>query len=473
MRAKIYFVDMMLSILLVAAFASPATATIRIMPLGDSITVGSSSGTIPDDNDHYVAYRLALWNKLVAAGYDLAGLNYVGSQQSGGAVMDDPDHEGHIGEQTSYIDAHIYNWLVATPADVILLHIGTNDIVDGVDLNTAVANVSDILDQIDQYESDYSVSITVILALIINQQGYTCGSASDTTTFNDALYYMANDRVTNPANAAYPDKIEIVDMECGAGIDYRAYPTGDMYTAYHPFATGYAKMADVWYTAVYAVTHPTANAGSNQSVNYSASVTLDGSGSSDPDGSIASYQWTQTQGSSVVLSGSDTANPTFTAPAASTTLTFQLTVTDNDGLQDTGTTTITVSSSGSSGGSSGDGGGGGGCFIATAANGSFMAPQIRFLRDFRDRFLLTSRAGKGLVNLYYEYSPPLADYLTRHDTLRAVVRLSLLPLVAMSWLALQFGPAVSLAILIGIVLLSILRMFLYLKKRPRLGSHSL
>ena len=129
MRAKVYFMGMVLFLLLLAVLDSPAMAVIRIMPLGDSITVGNLSGAVPDDNDHHIAYRLALWNKLVAAGYDVAGLDFVGSLQSGGlTLLPDPDHEGHIGWEADQIEGIVYNRLVANPPDIILLHIGTNDI---------------------------------------------------------------------------------------------------------------------------------------------------------------------------------------------------------------------------------------------------------------------------------------------------------------------------------------------------------
>jgi hypothetical protein len=85
---------------------------------------------------------------------------------------------------------------------------------------------------------------------------------------------------------------------------------------------------------------PVANAGSDQFVNAGASVSLTGTGSYDPDGTITSYAWVQTAGTSVSLSGADTTQPTFTAPAVSETLTFQLTVTDNYGK--TGTDTVNI-----------------------------------------------------------------------------------------------------------------------------------
>ena len=78
---------------------------------------------------------------------------------------------------------------------------------------------------------------------------------------------------------------------------------------------------------------PTANAGLDQGVNENDPVTLSGSGS-DSDGTITGYSWTQTAGTpTVTLTGASSATAGFTAPsvAANTDLTFQLTVTDNNG----------------------------------------------------------------------------------------------------------------------------------------------
>lgn len=79
---------------------------------------------------------------------------------------------------------------------------------------------------------------------------------------------------------------------------------------------------------------PIANAGSDRTVTQRTTVKLNGSGSTDPDGRIVSVRWRQVAGPTVTLSGSTTLSPSFVAPRVSTTtkLTFELTVTDNDGV---------------------------------------------------------------------------------------------------------------------------------------------
>ncbi len=111
---------------------------------------------------------------------------------------------------------------------------------------------------------------------------------------------------------------------------------------------------------------PVANAGADQSVSAGTAATLDGTGSSDPDGNPLTFRWTQTAGPAITLNAASSATPTFTAPAVSTdtALTFQLLV--NDGTTDSmpAQVTITVKALPAGGGNSG---GGGGCTLNPGA----------------------------------------------------------------------------------------------------------
>lgn len=73
--------------------------------------------------------------------------------------------------------------------------------------------------------------------------------------------------------------------------------------------------------------------------------------------------------------------------------------------------------------------GGGGCFIATAAWGSPMEPEVRLLRRFRDSVLLESVAGRGFVRMYYKWSSAAAQFIGRSAPLRGAVRFLLVPVV--------------------------------------------
>lgn len=228
--------------------AALSCTTARIMPVGDSMTAGVGSS-------HWGGYRLSLFHLLRNEGIPF---DFVGTQITGTIPGFDPNHEGYPGERTSAILSRSANMLTTNEPDVILLHIGTNDMntikadftqgeIDDV-VNTAVANVSQILDNVDAYETTNGVTVKVIVARIINQ---ACDIGNSkcavrvpaTTQYNAALQTMID--------ARGDADISVVDMETGAGLVYELEPDGDFTTdEIHPNDSGYNKMGTVWATAV-------------------------------------------------------------------------------------------------------------------------------------------------------------------------------------------------------------------------------
>jgi lysophospholipase L1-like esterase len=225
--------------------------TIKIMPIGDSITQGITSG-VPDEA-FQVSYRKALYDKLKTAGYVV---NFVGTLISGESVADfDPDHEGHPGWRADKIvagrtgsgEGKLSDWLLAEDPDIILLHIGTNDIFRA---NEDWNEVEDILEVVDDYEFVSGKAVWVVLSLIIDRgcDPYIppCTKSLETTNFNEDV----RDFVFFPREAG-GDKIVLLDMQNDAGINYDRWNLGgDMWDDVHPFETGYDKMASLWFSAL-------------------------------------------------------------------------------------------------------------------------------------------------------------------------------------------------------------------------------
>ena len=71
------------------------------------------------------------------------------------------------------------------------------------------------------------------------------------------------------------------------------------------------------------------------------------------------------------------------------------------------------------------------CFIATAAFGSPMAREVVALREFRDQYLLKSKAGKKFVNFYYHFSPPIAEFIENKPLIKTFLRYHIKLLVSL------------------------------------------
>jgi len=70
-----------------------------------------------------------------------------------------------------------------------------------------------------------------------------------------------------------------------------------------------------------------------------------------------------------------------------------------------------------------------------------MAEERGILREFRDKYLLINPLGKGLLKLYYKVSPPMAEFITEHPSLKRIVRVGLLLVLVMSTIVINTTPA--------------------------------
>ncbi|RKN46788.1 GDSL-type esterase/lipase family protein [Streptomyces hoynatensis] len=212
---------------LTAAAATPAAAAadpVRIMPLGDSIT--GSPG----------CWRALLWNQLQDTGY--ADIDFVGTLPAQGCGVDyDGDNEGHGG----YLATNIANqnllpgWLSATSPDVVLMHLGTNDVWSNIAPDTILAAFTTLVNQMRANNPD----MTVLVAQIIPMNPSTCAEcAQRAVNFNARIPAWADALST----AASP--VRVVDQ--WTGFDTAT----DTYDGVHPNDAGNVKMAARWYDAL-------------------------------------------------------------------------------------------------------------------------------------------------------------------------------------------------------------------------------
>ncbi len=214
------------------SFQFNAQRLVRVMPLGDSIT---------DGQPPYNSYRYYLYRKLIDAGY---GVDFVGSriQNKDGSPPDfdfDQNHEGHSGIRADQMlepispgspVTRVAAWVQATNPDVVLLHLGTNDLWRGDSRASTVAEISQIIDVI----RGINPSIKIVLAKLIPLANYE-GQIAE---FNSELAVMA-------AGKGLPGSpLVLADMHSGFSLSEHTYDN------VHPNAAGAGIMADRWFDAV-------------------------------------------------------------------------------------------------------------------------------------------------------------------------------------------------------------------------------
>ncbi len=213
-----------------------------IMPLGDSITRGYISGSTNNDG-----YR-----KELKAMLETNGLNFdfIGSLTHG--TFDDSQHEGHGSFSAKHFSgnikydlySHLIEYLEANSPDIILFHIGTNDINDfkySNDTNVSNTTVSDVSSNLDLIY-DFNPNIIVIVAKIINRTDdpntTLLNETNATHDFNIALEIMLKNR------DEYNKNLFVVNMESAL-----EYPQ-DLSDGIHPNAIGYQKMSPIWFNGI-------------------------------------------------------------------------------------------------------------------------------------------------------------------------------------------------------------------------------
>ncbi|KAK4158914.1 Lysophospholipase/Carboxylesterase [Cladorrhinum sp. PSN259] len=203
--------------------AQSKNATLRYMPFGDSIT-------------EIICWRSKLWNKLQTT--EWANVDFVGSGKTENNCKDskyDRDNEGHSGFLAINIanQKQLVGWLQKNPADVITMHLGTNDIVQqSKAVNDIIAAFTTLVSQM----RDHNPRIKIVVAQIIplGMGNYN----SKVQQLNAAI----------PTWAAQQNKTEspiwVVDQYTGFS------GTSDNRDGVHPNDGGDTKMMNKWYPAL-------------------------------------------------------------------------------------------------------------------------------------------------------------------------------------------------------------------------------
>ncbi|MCW2878007.1 MAG: hypothetical protein JWQ95_2107 [Sphaerisporangium sp.] len=213
-----------LAYMMVAPAPPHRAATVKIMPLGDSIT--GSPG----------CWRALLWNKLAQGGH--TGLDFVGTlPPQGCSVPYDGDNEGHGGALVSNVadQNQLPGWLSATKPDIVMMHFGTNDVWTNHPTATILTAYGKLVGQM-RASNPY---MKILVAQIIPMNPSTCSECGRRAV---ALNAAIPDWAQGTTTAQSP--IVVVDQWTGFST------AADTYDGVHPNSTGDQKMADKWYPAL-------------------------------------------------------------------------------------------------------------------------------------------------------------------------------------------------------------------------------
>jgi lysophospholipase L1-like esterase len=196
------------------------SAPMKVLALGDSITVGfDETGTTRG------GYRLGLWQRLVE--HDRRSVEFVGSQHTpwGPGVVDLP-HEGHGGYRIDQIRAELDRALWVYAPDVVLVHLGTNDIGQGYAVDSAPDRLAELAARVCGDLPDVDLAIAAITPMPGAQWEVDAFNARVPQTVADLRSWGCRAREVDMAEAVAPT---------------------ELYDGVHPTSVGYDHMAAAWY----------------------------------------------------------------------------------------------------------------------------------------------------------------------------------------------------------------------------------